>query len=186
MAKIIEQRPLNPLSDFFKKADGKRLLESDARVARIGAFFGDMHDDKVIVKAIAENGRHIQLGKFGARIEDVDRIDGIWYIQTKFPHRIMHINEKDLVLINKLNKEKDSYFEFWTAKSVGYNCYGPFIEQDKNYIVAKYETNNRVLWGWGQTQGEACKYLETKLYNEYKEFLHHSICYNQSKANVKG
>ena len=184
MAKIIEQRPLNPLSDFFKKADGKRLLEADARVARIGAFFDDMHDDKVIVQAVAENGRRVQLGKLGARVEDVDRIDGIWYIQTKFPHRIMHINEKDMVLIKKYNQEEKSPFEFWTAKPVNYNHYGPFIEQNAEYfLVAKYETNNRVIWGYGKTQQEVYKYLETKLYNEYKEIVHHIARYNQS--NVK-
>ena len=186
MAKIREQRPLNPLSDFYKKIDGTRLLEADARVARIGAFFNDIHDDKKIVNALTENGKQVQLGKPGAGIEDVDRIGGVWYVQSDFPHKVMHVNEKDMVLIQNLNNEKGSHFDFWTAKSLGYNNFGPFIEQKNDYIVAKYETNNRVVWGYGKTIEEACKSIETRLYNEYKEIAHHIARYNQSKANVRG
>jgi len=69
-------------------------------------------------------------------------------------------------------------FEYWTAKNVGYNCYGPFSLQGDgfDYIVAKYETDDGVYWGYGETIEKARAFLGLKLYDEYKHLINSVAC----------
>ena len=105
-------------------------------------------------------------------------VAGVWCIQEKLPYKIMRIRDKDMVLIEKLNRIENTLFEFYSAKTVSYNCYGPFISKDKSYdyIVAKYETDNGALWGYGKTLEDARAYLGIKLYDEYKDVIHRIAC----------
>ena len=176
--------PLNPLSDFWKDKDGNALSETEAEIIKTAAFcVGETNG----VKAFAEGGRHIKLGANGAKIGQVDRINGIWHIQNKFPYEITHVRDKDMVLMDKLDRVETTNFEFWSAKSVGYNCFGPFITSDKSpdYIVAKYETDEGTLYGYGETLERARAYLGLKLYDEYKEIIHQIACRNKLKGNTK-
>jgi hypothetical protein len=177
------ERPLNPLSDYWVAKDGTRRSAGEADMIKIGRFFNDVYK----VKAVAENRSDITLGKYGAKIEQVDCINGIWHIQNKFPHEITRVRDKDMVLIKKLNRIEDTKFEYWSAKLVGYNCFGPFISKDNtyDYIVAKYETDNGALWGYGKTLEAARAYLGLKLYDEYKEIIHQIACRNKLKGLSK-
>ena len=176
--------PLNPLSDFLKDKDGNVVPEGEARITKMAIFCVDEVEG---VKAIDENGRHITLGKSSAISDRVDRINGLWHVQNKFPHTITRVRDKDMVLMKKLDRIEDTKFEYWSAKTVGYNCFGPFVSSDNSYdyIVARYDTDNGPLWGYGRTLEAARAYLGLKLYDEYKEVIHAIACRNKLKGKAK-
>ena len=173
--------PLNPMSDFLKDKDGNPVPEGEARITK-GIMFSV--DEQNGVKAIAENRSDITLGKNGAKLEQVDRINGVWHIQNNFDYsKIVLVRDQDMVLIQKLNRIENTQFEYWSAKVVGYNCFGPFVfkETEYDYIVAKYETDEGVLYGYGKTLEQARAYLGLKLFDEYKDIIHAIACRNKIK-----
>ncbi len=162
-----KDRPLNPLSDYWY---GTNRCEDEARIAKIAYFFSDINEKQ----AIAEDGRLITLGEDGATENDVDLVNGIWHIQNDFDYKkITRVRDKDMVLIDKLPHTESTNFEYWTAKVVDYNCFGPYITKDKgpDYIVAKYRTDKGPRWGYGHTIEEARAYLGLKLYDEFKDII---------------
>lgn len=172
-------RPLNPLSDYWYGSD---RCEGEARLAKIAYFSSDKHEKQ----AVAENGTKITLGDDGATEDMVDLIGGQWHIQNNFDYsKIVRVRDKDMVLMDKLPRKEDNRFEYWNAKLVGYNCFGPFLSKGNNpdYIVAKYETDNGPLWGYGKTLEEARAFLGLKLFDEYKDIIH--IIANRNKLKQK-
>ena len=169
--------PLNPLSDFWKDKDDNPVPEGQARIAKMVIFSVNEVNG---VKAVAENGKHIKLGAPGAKLENVDRINGIWHIQNKFPYEITLVRKRDMVLLKKLDREEHTGFEFYTAKHVGYNCFGPFVSKDSgyDYIVAKCNTNRGPFWGYGRTMDDARAYLCLKLYDECQDAILGILCGN--------
>ncbi len=170
-----KDHPLNPLSDYLYGTD---RCEGEARLVKIAHFANDVREKQ----AIAEDGRLITLGDDGAEDKDVDLINGQWHIQNDFDYeKIKRIRDKDMVLIEKLPRKENTLFEYWTAKVVGYNCFGPFVSKGNtyDYIVAKYKTDNGALWGYGKTIEAARAFLGLKLYDEYKEIIHHIACRNK-------
>lgn len=166
---------LNPLSDFWvSQKDGKRMEECYANIIKRVQFINDVYKKK----AINEHLKEITLGENGATEDKVDRIAGVWRIQRNFPYKITHVRDKDFILLNKINRIENTLFEFWNAKSVGYNCYGPFVSKGDtyDYIVAKYETDNGTYWGYGHTLESARAFLGLKLYDEYKELINSVAC----------
>lgn len=175
---------LNPLSDFLKSAkDGTRLEDRLALVVKHTQFINDVYEEK----AIDEHLRKITLGKQGATEDRVDKIAGVWHVQKNFPYEITRVRKRDMVLLEKLDRTEHTLFEYWTAKFVGYNCYGPFISKDKtaDCIVAKYETDNGVYWGYGATLESARAFLGLKLYDEYKDLINAVACKNKLQNQKK-
>ena len=169
------EKPLNPMSDFLKDKDGNPVPEGEARITK-GVIFSV--DEQNGVKAVAENRSAITLGKSGAKLEQVDRINGVWHIQNKFPHEITCVRKKDMVLLKKLDREEHTGFEFYTAKHVGYNCFGPFVSKGNgyDYIVAKCNTDRGPFWGYGKTMDDARAYLCLKLYDECQDAILGMLC----------
>lgn len=170
-------RPLNPMSDYWYGTD---RCEGEARLAKIAYFSSDKHEKQ----AIAEDGTKITLGDDGATEDLVDLIGGIWHIQNNFDYsKIVRVRDKDMILMDKLSRKEDNRFEYWNAKHVGYNCFGPFVSKtkDADYIVAKYETDDGPFWGYGKTLEEARAYLGLKLFDEYKDIIHVIACRNKSR-----
>ena len=132
--------------------------------------------------AIKSDGNLIPLKQ--CKISDVAFIAGMWRIQETFRHKITRVRDKDMVLLSKLNRIENTLFEFWTAKVVGYNAYGPFISvaEKPDYIVAKYETDNATHWGYGRTLEEARAFLGLKLFDEYKDLINSVACRNKLKT----
>ena len=168
---------MNLLSDFFTAKDGGRIPEDKAKIAKIGAFCKDVYE----VKAVMADGCSITLGEKGAKLEDVDFVAGLWRVQKNFPYEITRVRDKDVVLMNKLPHQENTNFEYWDAKLVGYNCYGPFVLQgkDANLIVAKYDTDEGCIWGYGTTIESARAFLGLKLYDMYKDVIHSIACKNK-------
>lgn len=111
-------------------------------------------------------------------------VAGVWRVQDKFPHEITRVRDQDMVLIKKLNRVENTLFEFWSAKVVGYNCYGPFIIDcsQTDYIVAKYDTDYGTRWGYGRTIEDARAYLGIKMYDEYKDVINAIACKNKNRS----
>ena len=155
---------MNPLSEFLRiQPNGNRLTEEQAKIAKIGAFCRDVFH----AKAITSTGRRILLGEKGAKLNNVDFVAGLWRVQRKFKHKIVRVRDVDMVLLNKIEHTESTNFEYWTAKLVGYNCYGPFTSSDPrpDYIVARCDTDKGVRWGYGKTLEEARAFLGLKIWD---------------------
>ena len=111
---------------------------------------------------------------------DLAFVAGLWRIQDKCHHTITRIRDKDMFLLNKLNRVENTLFTFWNAKEVVFNCYGVIGMDGKNiepdYIVATYETDDGILSGYGKTLEGARAFLGLLLYDKYKDLIHESIC----------
>ena len=171
----------NPHSDFWKSPkDGHKLTWDQATAFFITTF---LHDLNAGVYAMDEKLKKIKLGEEGAEHYNVDKVSGVWRIQNKFPFEITRVRDQDMVLIKKLDRVENTLFEFWSAKVVGYNCYGPFIIDcpQTDYIVAKYDTDYGTRWGYGRTIEDARAYLGIKLYDEYKDVINSIACKNKNR-----
>lgn len=175
--------PMNPLSIFWVDEKGNRVSESVARIAKIAAFSNDVYKKQ----AIDSKGNMITLGEKGATEDKVDFIGGMWRIQSDFPYKITQVRDKQMVLLDNMNRVETTLFDFWTAKLVGYNCYGPFVTADKgyDYIVAVYDTDNGKLLGYGKTIEAARAFLGLKLYDEHKDVINSIVCRNKLKGKHK-
>lgn len=165
---------MNPLSDFLKPLpNGHVLTEIEAEIAKIARFCNDVYN----VKAFTSNGHTITLGDRGAKLENVDMVAGLWRVQKKFPHKITRVRDKDMVLMNKINHNENTKFEYWTAKQVDYNCYGPFITKGRNYdyIVSRCITDKGEFWGYGTTIESARAFLGLKIWDEYRDVIHDAV-----------
>lgn len=171
----------NPLSDFWKSPkDGHKGTWEQATAFFIVTFLHDLNNG---VYATDEKHNKIRLGDEGANHWEVDKIGGIWRIQKKLPYKITHVRDKDMVILNKLDHQENTLFEFYNAKLVGYNCYGPFVAEGNNgnYIVAQYETDKETYLGYGKTIEDARAYLGLKLYDEYKDVINAIACQKKNK-----
>lgn len=169
----------NPLSDFWTSKNGDKVTESVATAAFICKFYEDLGKEY----AVDEKLNKIKLGEEGADHYNVDKVGGVWRIQKKLPQKITKVRDKEMVLIKKLDRVENTLFDFWSAKAVNYNCYGPFIIDIANtdYIVAKYETDKETYLGYGRTIEAARAYLGLKLYDEYKDVINAIACKNKIK-----
>lgn len=171
----------NPLSDFWKSPkDGQKLTLDEAKALFIVTFLSDMDKGEY---AVDEKLNKIKLGEEGADHYNVDKVGGKWCIQKKFPHKITHVRDRDFILTKKLDRQENTLFEFYGAKIVGYNCYGPFVinSSKTDYVVAKYDTDKETYWGYGKTLEEARAFLGLKMYDEYKEVINAIACKNKLK-----
>ena len=168
---------MNPLSDFFKAKDGSRLSEDAARIMKTGCYWRDSYQ----TKAITANGRKIILGEKGAKLNNVDFVSGLWRVQKRFPYLITRVRDKDMVLLKKINHSENTNFEYWVAKPVGYNCYGPFIIEgnEADFVVSRCVTDKGEFWGYGTTIESARAFLGLKIWDEYRETIHDAV-FNKS------
>lgn len=121
-------------------------------------------------------------------IDDVNLVGGLWRIQNKFEHKIQFVRDKEFVLLEKINRTESNLFEFWRARMVGHNCYGRYfvggdnlVEPSKHdYVIAKYETDNKTFFAYGPTITEARAFLGIRLYDEYQELIHSVACKNKN------
>ncbi|MCR5194480.1 MAG: hypothetical protein K6B71_03075 [Alphaproteobacteria bacterium] len=124
------------------------------------------------VLAVDEKGNRFPVKNYD--MSELAFVAGVWRVQRDFPYEIINVRNIDMVLLNKIDRKESTLFEFWNAKHVEYNCYGPFVSTGKSheYVVAKYATATRTYWGYGKNLEEARAYLGLKLYDEYKDVIH--------------
>ncbi|MCQ2562536.1 MAG: hypothetical protein MJ158_02905 [Alphaproteobacteria bacterium] len=155
---------LNPYEEY---TDSKVKLQKWHQACKNNEFATD------------KNNNQIPLKNFN--VNQVIFCGGCWRVQVDFPYSITRVRDKNMILMNKINYTENTFFEYWRAKSVCFNCYGPFVSKEDayDYIVAKYETDNGTYWGYGDSIEKARAFLGIKLYDLYKELINSVACRNK-------
>lgn len=112
----------------------------------------------------------------------VEYIGGLWRVQDDCDYEINTIRKRLIVLGTRIPHNEKTFFEYYRAAFVGFNCYGPIIDEF-NMIVAKYTTNRGIFWAYGKTIADARAYLGIKLYDEFQDLIHAVAARPQMQKN---
>lgn len=115
----------------------------------------------------------------------VEFVAGLWRVQNPFPYEIQVVRDREVVLMKKLPHKERIPFEYYLAFSIGENCYGRFLNEQFGTIVAKYETDDGVYWGYGATIEQARAFLGIKLFDQYMDLIHSVACKKIKNTNEK-
>ena len=147
------------------------------------AYWGACVDSRHQAMAHRSDGTKVAL--IDVDITDVEFISGRWCVQDPFPHKIQRVRDRDVVLGDKLQHTERIPFEYYRAYVVGENCYGYFLPSVPDIIVAKYQTDDGVYWGYGNTIEQARAFLGIKLFDEYMDLIHATACRNTKNQQKK-
>lgn len=152
---------LNPLSNFKTVAE-KRLAFNRALDNKETALINDRDS--------------VPLGTPDTGFNDVDCVGGLWRKQYKFPHKTVMIQDKEFVLLNKLERQEHTGFEFYNASSVVWTAMGKHCDFQPNFIIAKRKTNRGTFYAYGCyiTEGKnalskARSHLACKLFDVFQD-----------------
>ena len=120
--------------------------------------------------ALDENNTYYPLYAFPQN--EVDFIAGLWRVQRKFNKQIQMVRGKAFVLLGKIDKQEKNLFEYYSAATVGNNCYGLYSSMIPDYVVAKYDTDNGTLWSYGTTLEQARAFLGIALFDKHVDLIH--------------
>ena len=157
----------NPMDEYKTFADRKKAY--DTACAQNGVYAIDANLNKIPLKKV--------------NVSRLAFIGGFWRIQRHFPYEITRVRDKDMVIMNKIKYRDKTEFEYYNAKSVGYNCYGPFTSSGNtsDYIVSKSTTDRGICWGYGKTIEAARAFLGLKLFDEYMDVVKAAMKQNTRK-----
>ena len=157
----------NPMDEYKTFADRKKAY--DIACTQNGIY------------AVDANLRKIPLNKVS--VNRLAFVGGFWRVQNHFPYEITRVRDRDMVIMDRIKYRDKTEFEYYNAKSVGYNCYGPFMTNGKtsDYIVSKSMTNKGVCWGYGKTIESARAFLGLKLLDEYMDVVKSAMNQNTRK-----
>ena len=127
-------------------------------------------------RAIQGEGDSIPLSQL--TVDDVEFVGGRWCVQLDFPYDISKIRDRELVLVDRIPHTERIPFEYYRAYHFGENCFGPFLSAKPEVVVAKYETDDGVYWGYGNTIEQARAFLGIKLFDQYMDLIHATACKN--------
>ena len=106
-------------------------------------------------------------------VHRVEYIGGAWRVQRIFNKKITEVRGQKFVLGTKIDKQEKNKFDYYNAYSVCENCYGLYIIDGVNsYIVAKYDTDNGPIWGYGNTIEQARAFLGIALFDKHIDLIH--------------
>ncbi len=134
-------------------------------------------------KAYRSDGTAINLRD--VNIADVEFVAGLWRVQNYFPHKVQCVRDRNVVLADKLSHTERIPFEYWHAYTVSENCYGRYLSAKPDLIVAKYETDDGIYWGYGNTIEQARAFLGIKLFDKYMDLIHAHACKKSQQKNQK-
>ncbi len=130
-----------------------------------------LRDSYAGVMAVRGDGTFVPVRDYD--ISDLAFVAGFWRVQDKLDMPIQVVRDKKFVLLEKLNRTENTLFQYYNAVPVGNNCYGPFIiKQMSPMIVAKYDTDNGTMWGYGTTLEQARAFLGIALFDKNIELIH--------------
>lgn len=157
----------NPMDEYKTFADRKKAY--DLACAQDGVY------------AVDANLRKIPLNKVS--VKKLAFVGGFWRVQEHFPYEITRVRDKDMVIMDRIKYRDKTEFEYYNAKSVGYNCYGPFMTNGNtsDYVVSKSVTNKGVCWGYGKSIESARAFLGLKLFDEYMDVVKAAMNQNTRK-----
>ncbi|MBO7508922.1 MAG: hypothetical protein J6T57_01435 [Alphaproteobacteria bacterium] len=123
-------------------------------------------------------GIPIPLGSPGAELNDVE-YTGLWRVQNKEQYNTISIQEKDFVLLDRLNRTEHTNFEYYSAAYVGWTGYGRSCDNEPGYIIGKYETGRGTFYAYGcqwadgpqKALATARAHLAGQVYLTYKDLI---------------
>lgn len=108
-------------------------------------------------------------------INDVEFIGGLWRVQEYTDYNIKKVRDKDLIIGNRIEHNEKTFFEYYQASILTYNCYG-VLKPHFDMVAAKYDTDKGTYWSYGKSIAEARAFMGIKLYDEYRDLIHSVAC----------
>lgn len=105
----------------------------------------------------------------------VEFIGGLWRVQNGMHYNICKIRDRQMILGQRLNHNEKTFFEYYQAALLSYNCYGP-LPPRFDMIAAKYTTDHGEYWSYGKSIADARAFLGIRLYDEYMNLIHSVAC----------
>ena len=124
----------------------------------------------VAARALAFNQYGVGFFLSDFRMDEVEYIAGVWRLQSDFPYQISRVRDRDFVIGEHLNRHEQNGFEYYSAKSVSYNCYGPFV-LDGSEIVACFNAGVEPLCAYGPSIEHARAFLAIALFDRNREMI---------------
>lgn len=151
------------------------LAEHKTKIQKCRAFISDRNSGK---KAYKSDNTVVPLKE--VNVNDVEFIAGFWRVQDYFDYNIQQVRDRKIILGQRLEYKENTFFEYYQATTLAYNCYGPiFLGFDM--VAAKYTTDKGVYWSYGKSIAEARAFMGIKLYDEYMDLIHSVACKNIRK-----
>ena len=157
----------------LRDLDGRPV--PDSRVSCVGRDImratGDYDTDSENgIYAYASNGNRVPLSKIGRG--GVRFIAGAWRVQNvRGGLNVQVVRDKKFILGEILNIHEKNKFEYYRAAEYYENCYG-VMEPVYSYVVAKYDTDNGPIWGYGTSVEQARAFLGIALFDANIRIIH--------------
>ncbi len=118
------------------------------------------------------------------KLENVEFIAGLWRVQDVANYKISTIRNKQMILGPRIEHNEKTFFEYYKAAVLTYNCYGPLTPK-YDMVAAKYTTDEGECWAYGNTIADARAFLGSRLYDEHKDLIHAEVCKNNNQNTRK-
>ena len=157
----------------LRDLDGRPV--PDSRVSCVGRDImratGDYDIDSANgIYAYASNGNRVPLSKIGQG--GVRFIAGAWRIQNvRVGLNVQVVRDKKFILGEMLDTNEKNKFGYYRAAEYCENCYG-VMEPVYSYVVAKYDTDNGPIWGYGTSVEQARAFLGIALFDANIRIIH--------------
>ena len=157
----------------LRDLDGRRV--PDSRVSMVGRDMmratGDYDIDSANgICAYTYDGKRVPL--LNVNNTQVRFIAGAWRVQNvRTGLNVQVLRDKKFILGEKLNICEKNKFEYYRAAEYCENCYG-VMEPVYSYVVAKYDTDNGAIWGYGVNLEQARAFLGIALFDENIGVIH--------------
>lgn len=125
---------VNPYSEFKtvaeKRAAYNSALDNNARV-------------------LVGFDEFVPLGLSGTAFNDVEYVAGLWRKQSVFSHNTIRVQDKEFVLLDKLNRQEHTGFDFYNAASVCWDGMGRTCDFKPSYVLATRDTIRGRFYAYG-------------------------------------
>lgn len=148
------------------------LAQHKTFISKMRAFIADRY-----AGAFAYKSDDTRVPLKQVKFQDVEFIGGLWRVQHKLDYELRTIRDKQLILGPRIDLQEKNYFEYYQAATPPvYNCYGPLCQLTYDKVVARYITDKKEYWAYGNTVADARAFLGIKLYDEYMDLIHSAAC----------
>ena len=126
-------------------------------------------DARVGAVARGADGQCVPLEKLP--VDAVEFIAGLWRVQVDFPHEIITVRGRAMVLGRKHDAAEFGAFHYYDGYLVSNNCYGPFIGDTPNYVVGRVDTATGPIWAYGASIPAVRAFLSVALFDRNRSMI---------------
>lgn len=134
--------------------------------------------------ALAYKSNETMLPLSSVNIDNVEFICGLWRVQDEFNYNISKIRDKQMILGPRIEHKEKTFFEYYKAAILAYNCYGP-LTPFFDMVAARYITDKGEYWSYGNSIAQARAFLGIRLYDEHMDLIHAEVCKNRIQNTRK-